>query len=88
MMNKDNFWLQRDGSFGYHLLNFWSQRDGSSAIKNPPPQAGVGCFLRCTPQKRAFIAVINERAVCFPHTQPHTMAILIVNVENNFYLCI
>ena len=73
MMNKDNFWLQRDGS---------------SAIKNRPPQAGVGCFLRCTPQKRAFIAVINQRAVCFPHTQPHTMAILIVNVENNFYLCI
>ena len=73
MMNKDNF---------------WSQRDGSYAIKNPPPQAGVGCFLLCTPQKRAFIAVINQRAVCFPHTQPHTMAILIVNVENNFYLCI
>ena len=37
MMNKDNLWLQRDGSFGYHLLNFWSQKDGSSATKNPPP---------------------------------------------------
>ena len=37
MMNKDNYWLQRDGSFGYHLLNFWSQKDGSSAIKKPPP---------------------------------------------------
>lgn len=73
MMNKDNYWLQMGGS---------------SATKNPPPQAGVGCFLLCTPQKRAFIAVINQRAVCFPHTQPHTMAILIVNVENNFYLCI
>ena len=37
MMNKDNFWSQRDGSSGYHLLNFWLQRDGSFATKSPPP---------------------------------------------------
>ena len=88
-MNKDNLF----GCKGTVLLVgafFWRGCKGTVLMqsKNRPPQAGVGCFLRCTPQKRAFITVINQRAVCFPHTQPHTMAILIVNVENNFYLCI
>ena len=88
MMNKDNFWLQRDGSFGRRVFLAWLQRDGSSAIKSPHPTGRRRLFSPLLTTKAGIHSRYQSKSRVFPHTQPHTMAILIVNVENNFYLCI
>ena len=72
MMNKDNYWLQRDGSFGYHLLNFWSQRDGSSAIKNPPPTGRRSLFSPLHATKAGIHSRYQSKSRVFPpHTTTH-----------------
>ena len=72
MMNKDNLCLQRDGSFGYHLLNFWLQRDGSSAIKNPPPTGRRRLFSPLHATKAGIHSRYQSKSRVFPpHTTTH-----------------
>ena len=72
MMNKDNFWLQRDGSSGRRVFLAWLQRDGSSAIKNPPPTGRRRLFSPLHATKAGIHSRYQSKSRMFPpHTTTH-----------------